>query len=178
MYGTGNFSSQGSASDYLIYNKFFENLLYPHNKVELQREITPLYSNADNIMNGRGYDGMRGGAVGNSPSNGSATDYKMNNPFEAPDTFLGGAVGNSPSNGSANDYQMNNPYNVADQFLTTDFSRYHPKLEMRGNGIDWLGFIKKVSDNIHNLPHIVDTGVKVGNSAKDVINTIKKLREE
>jgi len=183
MYGTGNYSSQGSASDYLIYNKFFENLLYPHNKMQLQGEINPLYANASNIMNGRGYDGMRGmhgGAVGNSPSNGSASDYKMNNPYDAPDTFLGGAVGNSPSNGSANDYSLNNPYAsmAPDTFLTTPFDKFHPKLEMRGNGIDWNSFISKVSENLHKLPHIVDTGLKVGNSAKEVISTIKKLREE
>jgi len=178
--GSGtNGGSNGSASDYLMYNKFFENLLYPHSKQDVQNEIQPIYANSSSIMNGRGYDGMRGCGT-NAPSSGSATDYSRNNPYDSfADTFAGSG-NNAPSTGSANDYSLNNPYSSfhPDTFATTPIERFHPKLEMRGNGIDWGKFISTVSAGIQHLPHLLNTGSKVASSASDVISTIKQLREE
>jgi len=93
MAGAGtNAGSSGSASDYLMYNKFFENLLYPHSKKEVQDELQPLYANASSVMNGRGYDGMKGCGT-NAPSSGSATDFSRNNPYDSfKDTFLGSGM--------------------------------------------------------------------------------------
>lgn len=180
MAGSGtNAGSQGSASDYLMYNKFFENLLYPHSKKDLQNEIQPIYANSSSIMNGRGYDGMKGCGT-NVPSSGSATDYSRNNPYDAfADTFLGSGT-NTSSTGSANDYSLNNPYSSfkPDTFATTPIDRFHPRLEMRGNGIDWGKFISSVSAGIQQLPHLLNTGSKVASTATDVISTIKQLREE
>tara|TARA_R110000868_G_scaffold389863_1_gene659230 strand:- start:2128 stop:3063 length:936 start_codon:yes stop_codon:yes gene_type:complete len=181
--GGGTAGSSGSASDYLVYNKFFENLLYPHSKKDVQNEIQPLYANSNNTMNGRGYgrgyDGMKG-CGNNAPSSGSATDFSRNNPYDAfPDTFAGGST-NAPSSGSANDYSLNNPYSSfkPDTFAGTPIQRFAPQLQMKGDGIDWLGFIKKVSDGMQKLPEVLDAGSKVANTATDVISTIKKLREE
>ena len=173
MYGTGNNAgSQGSASDYLIYNKFFDNLLYPHTKQQLQNNVSPIYANSANIVNGRGYDGMKGCGT-NAPSNSSATDYVKNNPYDSfSDTFLGSG-NNAPSNSSANDYSLNNPLSsfAPDTFLGTPIDRMHPKLEMRGNGIDWQSFIGKISEGMHKIPAIANT-------ASDVISTIRQLRDE
>jgi hypothetical protein len=200
MYGSGNNAgSQGSASDYLIYNKFFDNLLYPHTKQQLQNNVSPIYANSANIVNGRGYDGMKGcgneeqnccsccgkksckgcgtngmkGCGTNAPSNSSATDYVKNNPYDSfSDTFLGSG-NNAPSNSSANDYSLNNPLAsfAPDTFLGTPIDRMHPKLEMRGNGIDWQSFISKISEGMHKIPAIANT-------ASDVISTIRQLRDE
>jgi hypothetical protein len=175
-----NAPSSGSASDYLMYNKFFENLLYPHNKREIQKEISPIYANASTLMNGRGYDGMKGCGVTNAPSSGSATDYTRNNPFDSFSDTFGGSGTNAPSSGSANDYSLNNPYASfsPDTFEGTPLSRFAPHLHMKGDGIDWVSFVSKISEGIQKLPQALETGSKVANTAKDVISTIKKLREE
>ena len=180
MAGAGtNCASSGSASDYLMYNKFFENLLYPSNKKELQDDIQPLYANASSVMNGRGYDGMKGCGT-NAPSSGSATDFSRNNPYDSfADTFMGSGT-NAPSSGSANDYSLNNPYASfrPDTFGGTPIERFAPQLQMRGNGIDWVNFISKVSENIQKLPKAFETGSKIASTANDVISTIKQLRQE
>jgi hypothetical protein len=177
--GSGtNGGSNGSASDYLMYNKFFETLLYPHNAQNVRNEIQPLYENSSTIMNGRGYDGMKGCGT-NAPSTGSATDFSRNNPYDAfSDTFAGSGT-NAPSTGSANDYSLNNPYDsFGDSFAGTPIERFTPQLHMSGNGIDWLKFVRSVSEGMQKLPHLLDTGSKVASTASDVISTIKKLREE
>jgi hypothetical protein len=185
MAGAGtNAGSSGSASDYLMYNKFFENLLYPHSKKEVQDELQPLYANASSVMNGRGYDGMKGCGT-NAPSSGSATDFSRNNPYDSfSDTFLGsgmkGCGTNAPSSGSANDYRLNNPYSSfsPDTFETTPLNRFTPEMHMSGHGIDWVNFINKVSSGMAKLPQVLETGTKVANTANNVISTIKQLREE
>ena len=163
-----NAPSSGSATDYLLYNKFFENLLYPHNRTDLQHEIQPLFSNSSKIVNGRGMHGMGT----NAPAGASAVDYTENSPYEYPDTFEGSGT-NAPAGASSMDYRGNNPYEYDSSPMSAPGSvnrHLPPEMTANGRGIDWVSYISKIASGAQKLPQIMET-------ANDTIETIQNIRK-
>jgi hypothetical protein len=176
FYGSGNgtFPSSGSASDYLVYNKFFADLLFPHSRADVREELEPLYNNSGKVYTGRG---MHGGAASNAPSSGSSIDYKLNNPYkDFKDTFNGGAVDNSPASGSAIDYKINNPYcDLPDTFAGKGIQENELKV-LSGGKIDLADFIRKVSQGVQKIPDLLEHAPNVINKTNNILQTINELR--
>jgi len=192
--GSGSGPSNGSSSDYLYFNPWYEALLNPKSKQEMndiaQPHFLPVNKLNQEAIAGRGT---------NAPSSASSVDYAMNNPYSFPSNFnkggtLGGSLGAS-SSGSSSDYYDSNPNRVPEMQSET---RHYTDF-MEGGAIDWgkyLGHIRKGVDvGLKVAPHVPDIieGVKnakiaykepniknVANlkkGAKASINTIKELRK-
>jgi hypothetical protein len=192
FYGSGNgtFPSSGSASDYLIYNKFFSNLLFPHSKLDVREELEPLYNNSGTVYSGKGR--QMSGCGNNAPSSGSSIDYSLNNPYkDFNDKFyneenrednqqiktLSGHGTNAPSSASSIDYSLNNPYkDFKDTFNGEGIEEDQIKV-LSGGKIDLVDFINRVSRGMQKLPELMENVPDIVNKTSNVIETIQELRK-
>lgn len=187
FYGSGNgtYPSSGSASDYLVYNKFFQNLLFPHSKLDVREELEPLYNNSGKVYAGRG--------ASNAPASGSSIDYSLNNPYkDFNDKFYneqnrddamqvkilsGHGASNAPAPASSIDYHLNNPYkDFKDTFNGNGIYEDQIKV-LSGGKIDLVDFVNRVSRGIQKLPELAENIPDIVNKTSNVIETIQELRK-
>jgi hypothetical protein len=160
--GPGN----GSASDYIYFNPYYEALLNPQSKTKMEEIAQPHYLPRNTLSD----TGIAGRGT-NAPSSASAVDYAMNNPYAFKSNFNGGSLG-AASSGSSSDYYDSNPNRVpAMQSETRHFTDFMTK----GGAIDWgkyLGYIKTVAKHapkiIEHAPKIVKTVQTAQKVYKDV----------
>lgn len=171
--GGGSGSSNGSASDYVYFNPYYEALLNPKSKTKMEEIAQPHYI-PRNTLSDKGIAG-RGT---NAPSSASAVDYAMNNPYAFKSNFNGGGLG-AASSGSSSDYYDSNPNRVpAMQSETRHFTDFMTE----GGAIDfakYLGYIKKGAEKIApHIPKIVEKAPKIYEGAKAAVSAVKALKEE
>ena len=157
--GPGN----GSASDYIYFNPYYEALLNPQSKTKMEEIAQPHYLPRNTLSD----TGIAGRGT-NAPSSASAVDYAMNNPYAFKSNFNGGSLG-AASSGSSSDYYDSNPNRVpAMQSETRHFTEFMTK----GGAIDWskyLSYIKKGADTVvKHAPKIISTVETAKKVYKDV----------
>lgn len=171
--GAGSGSSNGSASDYVYFNPYYEALLNPKCKTKMeeiaQPHFIPRNTLSESAIAGRGT---------NAPSSASAVDYAMNNPYAFKSNFNGGGLGAS-SSGSASDYYDSNPNRVpAMQSATLHYTDFMTE----GGAIDfakYLGYIKKGAEKIApHIPKIIERAPKIYEGVKATIDVAKALKNE
>jgi len=167
--------SNGSASDYIYFNPYYEALLNPQSKKTMEEIAQPHFVPRNTLVE-RGIEG-RGT---NAPSSASAVDYAMNNPYAFPSNFnskKGGALGAS-SSGSASDYYDSNPNRVpVMQSETRHFTDF-----MEGGEINWgkyLGYIRKGAEKVvEHLPTIIEKAPEIYKGVKGVVEAVKGAKKE
>jgi len=163
--------SNGSSSDYIYFNPYYEALLNPQSKKKMEDIAQPHYiprnTLSESAIAGRGT---------NAPSSASAIDYAMNNPYAFKSNFNGGALGAS-SSGSASDYYDSNPNRVPEMQSET---RHYTDFMTKGGAIDWgkyLSYIKKGADTVaKHAPKIVEHAPKIIESAKTAHEVYKDVK--
>ena len=171
--GGGSGSSNGSASDYVYFNPYYEALLNPKSKTRMEEIAQPHYTPRNTLSEA----GIAGRGT-NAPSSASAVDYAMNNPYAFKSNFNGGALG-AASSGSSSDYYDSNPNRVpAMQSETRHFTDFMTE----GGAIDfakYLGYIKKGAEKIApHIPKIIERAPKIYEGVKATIGVAKALKNE
>jgi hypothetical protein len=154
--------SSGSASDYQFFNPYYQALLNPKGKAQMQDIASPHYEPYVYVDI---EDGRKVGRGTNAPSSGSYIDYNKNNPYAFTSNFSGGALG-AASSGSSSDYYSSNPNRVpAIQSETRHYTDF-----MEGGAINWAKYFKYLKTGIQKAPKIIKT-------TKDTLNDLKEIRD-
>ena len=171
--GGGSGSSNGSASDYIYFNPYYEALLNPQSKKKMEEIAQPHYIPSNTLTD----KGIAGRGT-NAPSSASAVDYAMNNPYAFKSNFNGGALGAS-SSGSASDYYDSNPNRVPDMQSET---RHFTDFMTKGGAIDWakyLSYVKKGADTVmKHAPKIIEHAPKIIKGVETVNKVYKDVKGE
>ena len=159
--------SNGSSSDYIYFNPYYEALLNPQSKTKMEEIAQPHYLPRNTLTEA----GIAGRGT-NAPSSASAVDYAMNNPYAFKSNFNGGALG-AASSGSASDYYDSNPNRVPAMQSET---RHYTEFMTKGGTIDWgkyLGYIKTAAKHAPTIIEHAPKVIKTVQTAQKVLKDVK-----
>lgn len=165
--------SNGSSSDYIYFNPYYQALLNPQSHTTMsdinQQHFIPRNTLLESSIEGRGT---------NAPSSASAIDYAMNNPYAFPSNFNGGALG-AASSGSSSDYYDSNPNRVP---AIQSETRHYTDFMTEGGAIDWgryLGYIRQGAQKIApHIPTIIEHAPQILEGVKAVHSAVKDVNKE